>query len=322
MKTYDLKVGYSCNNGCRHCVISDSKDKLIREKKPIDLTTDECLGLIKQEKKNGAKHIVLTGGEISIRKDFCEILKTCKENELGITIQTNGRKIAEKNFLEVYNDIEDIKFLIALHGANPSTHDKITERRGSFEETSQSIVKIIENNKMVIIKVVISKWNIKELADIVKVVSKLGAKYICFAFPHGQGEARKNIDEIIPTYTSLKPHIDDLVKVAVEENIAIEFEAIPFCIIPKYLKMVGELNYFKYNTVCSQVYEDIFDWNIIRKDIKSKNQNCKRCYFDNFCEGIWSEYEEYHGLNELIPIVIPNIDKKKFEKKILTMLNK
>ena len=32
MLTYDLKVGYACNNKCKHCVIDDSKDRLIDQK--------------------------------------------------------------------------------------------------------------------------------------------------------------------------------------------------------------------------------------------------------------------------------------------------
>ena len=47
MLSYDVKVGYSCNNRCKHCVIDDSKDKLIAQKEKIDLSTDECLSLIK-----------------------------------------------------------------------------------------------------------------------------------------------------------------------------------------------------------------------------------------------------------------------------------
>ena len=46
MLTYDLKVGYSCNNRCKHCVIDDSKDKLIEQHCNVDLSTQECINQI------------------------------------------------------------------------------------------------------------------------------------------------------------------------------------------------------------------------------------------------------------------------------------
>ena len=70
MLTYDLKVGYSCNNRCKHCVIEDSKDKLVSQNTTVDLSTDECLKQIEFAFEKGAQYIVLTGGEVTIRKDF------------------------------------------------------------------------------------------------------------------------------------------------------------------------------------------------------------------------------------------------------------
>ena len=52
MFSYDLKVGYSCNNKCKHCVIDDSKDRLVERKKSIDLSTEECFSLINQAIRN------------------------------------------------------------------------------------------------------------------------------------------------------------------------------------------------------------------------------------------------------------------------------
>ena len=80
MRSYDLKVGYSCNNRCKHCVIDDSKDKLIERKENIDLTTEECIFLINKAVDLGTKYIVLTGGEVSIRKDFPDLLRKTKYN--------------------------------------------------------------------------------------------------------------------------------------------------------------------------------------------------------------------------------------------------
>ncbi|WP_378957212.1 radical SAM protein [Pelosinus sp. sgz500959] len=302
--TYDLKVGYSCNNRCKHCVIVDSKDKLVNNHIAMDLTTEECLQQIDDELKKGITSIVLTGGEVTIRKDLDVILNKCIQSNLKITMQTNGRQLSLEYVKKLVKDVKEMKFVIALHGAKAKTHDSITQVKGSFQQTCVGIKEMTDLNKMVIIKVVISKINQHELADIVELVSSLGVKYICFAFPHGQGDARKNFDIVIPTYTSLKDELENTIKLAKKNNIFIEFEAIPFCIIPKHLKLVGELQYLQSNTICTQVKEDTFVWNDVRKSIKRKGKNCGQCFFDSICEGPWQEYVEAFGDNELQPILV------------------
>ncbi|MGP1490155.1 MAG: radical SAM protein [Treponema sp.] len=309
MFSYDLKVGYSCNNKCKHCVIDDSKDKLIQQKKAIDLSTEECFSLINNAVKSGTKYIILTGGEVSIRKDFPDLLKKCAEEKLSITVQSNGRLLGNKKLLPIYEDISDIRFVIALHGTE-KIHDLITQVHGSFQETCNSIRSLVKMNKLVILKVVISKLNMNSLPEIVSISRNLGVRYICFAFPHGQGAARKNFREVIPTYTELKPHLDRTIQTANLSDIQIEFEDIPFCIIPKAMHLVGELKYLNGVTAyCTQVKEQTFNWDQIRKDIKSKDEKCSQCDLTSICEGVWSEYVETFGFIDFKPIKFP--DNKK-----------
>lgn len=305
MLTYDLKVGYACNNRCRHCVIEDSKDKLIEQHTSYDLTTEECLNQLDFATEKGAKFIVLTGGEVTIRKDFPILMNKCKEYDFDITIQTNGRRLFTENVAKSIIEYKKVRCLIALHGANESTHDSITQVAGSFSETCKGIRHMTENNVLVVLKVVISKINMNELVQIINLASELGVQYICFAFPHGQGAARKNFEEIIPTYTALSPILKNMVEEAKNKRINIEFEAIPFCIIPYAMQLVGELKYLSGNTLCTQVKEDTFDWETVRKGIKRKSPKCESCDMNSICEGVWSEYSESFGLSELKPIVLP-----------------
>ena len=321
MLSYDVKVGYSCNNRCKHCVIDDSKDKLIAQKEKIDLSTDECLSLIKNAAKNNADGVVLTGGEVSIRKDFDVLLNECLKNNLAITVQTNGRRFATDSMIRLIKPIKNIRFIIALHGSNASTHDAINQIKGSFAETCSAIQKLRQINKFVVIKVVISKINMKELPDLVSLVAKLRAQYICFAFPHGQGAARKNFEEVIPRYNDLKPIFESLIQIAHNNKINVEFETVPFCIIPKHMKLVGELKYLKGSAMFTQVREDTKDWNDVRHSIKKKPGTCQSCAMNSICEGPWNEYIHTFGGNEFKPIILGN-DQKRLLKKAIEIFMK
>lgn len=311
MLTYDLKTGYSCNNHCVHCVIEDSRDNLIIHNNSIDLSTEECFFQIDQAIKLGAKYIVLTGGEVTIRKDFSSLVNYCAQQNLDITIQTNGRRLYVPEIARATLLIKQIRFVIALHGVCSQTHDRITRVVGSFNETCEGIKYCLQHNKLIILKVVISKYNINELSKIVALASNLGVRFICFAFPHGQGGARKRFNEVIPKYTDLNFQLQEIIKNAKIFNIQIEFEDIPFCIIPHNMHLVGELKYRFGNTICSQVGDEIFDWSEVRKSIKKKSYQCLNCSMNSICEGVWSEYIDTYGGNEFIPISIPDYMKDK-----------
>ncbi len=311
MLTYDLKTGYSCNNRCKHCVIEDSRDRLVEQKNSVDLGTEDCLRQVDYAISQGSEYIVLTGGEVTIRKDFSQLVDYCLQKGLNITIQTNGRRLHVPEVAHAISTCRKIRCVVALHGACPDTHDGITQVTGSFDETCEGIRYATQHGILTILKVVISKKNRDELPGIVKLAGELGVHYICFAFPHGQGGARKRFDEMVPTYSELRPNLDLLIKKAKAHHIQIEFEAIPFCIIPHDMQLVGELKYRFGDTLCTQVGEDPFNWAEVRKSIKSKAPQCGRCSMDSICEGVWSEYIDAYGGSEFVPISVPEQMKER-----------
>lgn len=318
MLTYDLKTGYSCNNRCKHCVIEDSRDKLAEQKIPFDLTTEDCFSQVNYAVAQGAEYIVLTGGEVTIRDDFPLLLDYCSKKNLNITIQTNGRRLYVPEVSRAISACKKIRCVVALHGSCENTHDEITQAAGSFNETCKGIQHIVQNNVLTVIKVVISKKNHSELSSIVRLTYEMGARYICFAFPHGQGGARKNFNEIVPAYSEIRADLNSAISEAKACNIQIEFEAIPFCMIPHNMSLVGELKYRFGNTLCSQVGEKPFDWAEVRTNIKKKSSQCCRCSMNSICEGVWAEYIESYGESEFIPIVVP----EHMKQRLIAMLDK
>ncbi len=311
MLTYDLKTGYSCNNQCKHCVIEDSRDKLVEQKSSVDLSTEDCLRQVDYAIGQGGEYIVLTGGEVTIRKDFPQLVDYCSQKGLNITIQTNGRRLHVPEVARVISACGRIRCVVALHGACSDTHDGITQVAGSFDETCEGIQYATQHGILTILKVVISKINRSELPEIVKLANDLGVRYICFAFPHGQGGARKRFDQVVPTYSELRSDLDSLIRAAKTYHIQIEFETIPFCMIPYNMQLVGELKYRFGNTLCTQVGEDPFDWAEVRKCIKSKAPQCEHCSMDSICEGVWSEYINAYGGSEFVPISVSGQMKKR-----------
>jgi len=302
--SYDLKVGYTCDHNCIHCVIQDSKRDVVLAKKTVDLTTDECMALIDQAIGRGVDSITLTGGEPTLREDFPLLIEKCRLNGLRITLQTNGGHLTKPRVISAIQDADAITYVIALHGATANVHDAITRTPGSFDKTLEGIRKVRDLGKPVIIKTVISRINMESLSAMVDLMEHEGLKDINMAFPHAQGAARVNFNAVVPKYSELRPCILQAAHNAKALGVNLTFETVPFCILPEFPEMTSELIYNFKEVECNQVHEDRFDWNKIRLSIKRKFDNCSSCVFCKYCEGPWCEYVDAFGDEEFLPIHI------------------
>lgn len=301
-KSYDLKVGYSCNNRCKHCVIADNKAHIIEAHKKVDLSFEDICKLIDENVDDGVNRIVLTGGEVSIRKDFPEIIAKCKEKNVIVSIQSNGRMFKKMELVDVVASLKDVSLAIALHSSKAEIHDVITDVKGSFEETCLGIKNLASRGLDVCVKVVISKYNQYDLHDLVRLSHALGATSMNIAFPHGLGAAEWNFDTVIPRYKDLKEELNIVCELSKQLGIWVDFETVPCCIIPEHIDRISEIIYASEQTICSPVGVDVFNWDEERVKIKSKGQKCKNCLYDRKCEGVWTEYVEKFGVDEFTPI--------------------
>ena len=301
----DIKLGYSCNNNCIHCVISDQKKRAARVYSREDRTTEEYKQELLFAKKKGVRYVVVTGGEPTIRKDIVEIVRFAHSIGLRMGMQTNGRMLSVKSFavsLAPYN----ISYICALHGIDPETHDKITRSKGSFEQAIQGIKNLVELGQKVIGKTVISRYNQEQLSGIIKLLEELGVKEGNMAFPHAQGNAWDNFDLAVPSYTEVKPHIMKAIEYMKLKNVqggglVFDFEAVPPCIIDGKAKYCSDIREGQnpYHTELNQFDgKGARDWQELRQSIKKKFAVCGECCFDNVCEGVWHEYPEKKGDGE------------------------
>lgn len=303
VKYLDIKLGYECNNNCRHCVIALQREKTIDIRGNYNRYTNECCDEILKSKNKGYNSVVITGGEPLIRNDILEILKYAKDIGLKIFMQSNGRLLNDNSFALNVNSYVDA-YTIALHGSCSFIHDKITEAEESFNETVAGLRNLVDLNAKIFIKTVISNYNYTDLLNIIKLIDRLGIKKINLAFPHANGNAAKYFKEVVPTYHKIKSYIEECIIYCKNNNIDLELESILPCALDKTfdLKYFADLKQYKYECELKQLDSEELDWNIIRKEIKRKNKICNKCILSNRCEGYWMEYVEIHGFDEFQPI--------------------
>ncbi len=302
----DIKLGYTCNNHCVHCVIADQRDRAKVMRGSVDRSSGEFLREIEAAREQGLSDVVFTGGEPTIRRDLPTLMKRARQLGFRLHVQTNGRMFSYRPFAERLAPF-GATYVIAVHGPDAETHDRVTESKNSFDQTIDGIRNLTELGQGVVGKMVLSKLNFATLSETVGLLVSLGVPLANVAFPHALGYARQRFDEVIPRYRDVAPHVHQAIERHGEE-IELYFEAMPLCLMVGYEKHVSEYACatLKRPAVHKQLDMDTSrDWQQARREQKAKFPSCRECRYDQACEGPWREYPERFGSEEFVPVPQP-----------------
>ena len=305
----DLKVGYLCNNDCIHCAISHARAQLQQQGIDTELTTDQIKTMIDQysQQYNG---ITLTGGEITIRKDFIELLEYASSKFDFVELQTNARKLAKNDNLEHLAKMNNVVYSIALHGTTAKIHDKVTQKKHSFDQTISSIKQLaaLANKPKITIKFVLSNFNKRCICDMIKFTSELGCAQIDIAYVHGCTEDHDLLVKMLPTYQEIKDDVNKALEIGKNCGVKVPLETFPLCTIdPQFYESVDELLLQSINAFVHPVNDHLYDWNQDRIQFnKLKTKQCNHCFLKNNCEGPWLEYWDVHTQGQGLQPVLVN----------------
>jgi len=254
--------------------------------------------------------VVLTGGEVSIRDDFFELLRHAKEMGFReIQVQSNGRRFYYRDFVEKAIGAGMTEFAPAVHGHIAELHDYLTQSPGSFEQTCQAIRNVKERGLRVITNTVVVKPNYRYLPEIARMLVGLKVYQFQFAFMHGMGNALKNFGQMMPSVSLAAPFIHEGLQIGIDNGVKVMAEAMPYCMMKGYERQVSELYIPDTEVRMPGSYDP--DFGRTRKESgKVKFPQCRECRYELICEGPWREYPERMGSEEFQPVQGSKILKK------------
>ena len=172
-----LYVTEGCNLKCVTCSY--------RKPLPGELSFEEISILGESLKKFGLRHIVYSGGEPLLRRDFPEICGLFRNTRIKQTLLTNGL-LLEKRLPELQNVFTEI--IVSIDGANAEVHNRI---RGvnSFDIILAGISAAVSAGENVSIRTVLQKQNYRALPGFIDMARGAGVKRISFLAADVSGEA-------------------------------------------------------------------------------------------------------------------------------------
>ncbi len=171
-----------CNYRCLHCYNNSGKAS-------DDILTDvEILDVIKQVIEFKPTVICLCGGEPTLRRNYIQLIKECKDNNIMVNMVSNGSLLDEEELKKVkeagLNTLQ-----ISLDGINNTQHDTFRGYRSAFEKA----ISAIQNAKKVGLRIITSfvpnKMNVESIEKYLELCYELGVAEVRIMplIPMGRG---------------------------------------------------------------------------------------------------------------------------------------
>lgn len=177
MMTYDrvdlskyivISIWFGCNNNCTICMLSGLKRKLPAI--GFDMFKKVLIDIIDDGK---FKNLILSGAEVTTFDDLDKYVQFAAS--LGwfkkIQIQTNGRRLCDKEYVKHLIDCGVNEFFVSIYGLE-EVHDSITRIRGSFRETMEGLKNLEAFDVNGISNTVLTKTNFNDIARLITSLCK------------------------------------------------------------------------------------------------------------------------------------------------------
>lgn len=167
------ELTYRCNERCVHCFNPGAShvegDKTFRKVEEID--TKKIIDTLDDLKRLGVFKLLLTGGEILLRKDLFEILEHVRKLKFSFTIFTNGTLISEDQIkkLKTYHPY---RVELSIYSHDAEKHDSITRLKNSWSKTMDTALKLKKNGIDILLKMIAMKDTVSDIAGFEELCKK------------------------------------------------------------------------------------------------------------------------------------------------------
>src|SRR4051794_8847282 len=124
-----------CNLDCGHCYLDIAHP-------PDEMSTAEALRVIDELAASGTLFLVLTGGEIFLRKDTLEIAAHARRRGLAVRLLTNATRIDKKLAAEIAK-VRPIAVEVSVYGSHGAAHEGVTARRHTLRRTLRGVIHLV-----------------------------------------------------------------------------------------------------------------------------------------------------------------------------------
>jgi MoaA/NifB/PqqE/SkfB family radical SAM enzyme len=177
-----LELTYRCNWRCVFCYNPRHGDL-----QPLSVA--DWTDVLDDLRTLGTLGVVLTGGEPLAHPEFLEIARAARRRGFAVRLFTNGSLVTE-TMADALAALDLVGVEMSLHGATPATHDRATQRPGSFVALLEGVGRLKTRGVSLLLKTPLTHLNEHELDGMVTLAAGLGIPHQvdCNMTPRDDGD--------------------------------------------------------------------------------------------------------------------------------------
>ncbi len=180
--SFYLELTPDCNNRCPGCgntfVPRGGRARGGRQARPLDAAGWRR---IVDRLAPHALRLKLTGGEPTLHPEFEDIVAEVASLGIPFTLFTNGRWQRPARTVCLLHEMDGCQgLLVSLHGATARAHEAFSGVAGSFAETLATVRLAIAGDLPVSLSCVITRWNWRQVDDMLALARRLHVESVVF----------------------------------------------------------------------------------------------------------------------------------------------
>lgn len=192
------EVTYRCPLHCAFCYNPTDYDKHTQN----ELSTEQWIKALREARKMGAIQLGISGGEPLLRDDIEEIVAEAHKLGYYSNLITSGVGLTEKR-IQAFKEGGLDHIQLSMHDITEEINNFITNTK-TFQLKQKVAAMIKGHGYPMVLNVVIHRYNIGHIGQILEMAEALGADYVELANTQYYGWSLVNRSQLMPTREQLQ----------------------------------------------------------------------------------------------------------------------
>ena len=202
------EITLACNLKCMHCGSRAGKAR------PAELTTEECLDVVRQLARLRVREVSIIGGEAFLRRDWLDIIRALSGHGIHPSLQSGGLALNEER-IRGAKEAGLRSCGISLDGS-PELHDKLRGVKGSYEHAMRALRLLKKYDIVSSVNTQIGATTLPHLRGLLHEIAGVGVRNWAMNLTVAMGNAVDNNEVLMQPYQILElmPHLAELLEEA------------------------------------------------------------------------------------------------------------
>lgn len=306
----EIQLGHVCNNRCVFCV----SGQLTQQGLARPLAMEPAIAAIERAAAEGARKLTFLGGEPTLQPGLLRAIERAIEVGFSkIVLFTNGVKTARASFIDEILELAAMRgfnsrgfeWRFSIQGGDEAAHDRVTQKPGSFRRLIEGVEHLKKRGQDITANACLNEHSYRSVGGYPELAARYGIRQVHLdqVRPRDAGvRSDAELRSIMPPYSAMVPHLRAMLA-AFERRLGGGYDVnvgnLPYCLMPEWADRIhhdGEatLTVAADGDALSQPWDKYADK---RRD-KFHPPGCEGCVYRPRCNGVFSKYAEFHGVEE------------------------